>query len=731
PTQSGVQTQSKFNKEDIIFYDYFDAEDIKRQNDQRLVLISQDDFQISLTSHKDMVEKSLFSKLYILSNEDGMNFPLLNAEQREIVTIEDKNTLVQGVAGSGKTNICISKIIFAAIRGYKGKVLYTTYSRGLLLDTLNKIRVFRQNITSFISDYKEGLIVFVDKNYKKAVENKLGIFLTVDERDKIISQVESIVEFLDNKTDYFLLEDMYKIYIDKDIRIADENYFIKKYTTNIKNHQLKGKLEKIKYLSAEVIYKEIFGMILGSCEYENPIRTMSLEEYIDKRKDSFSKRECEIIFSIAQDYKKHLIENNLYDNNSISRTLIQNIDKMQRYSLAIIDEVQDMTQVSLCLMKKISLKLFCVGDALQMINPTYFSFAYLKRLLFEKDIVSVAELYHNYRNTGKIVDIIDKLGELNIKQFGTHSFVLKGKSMDAGLGAAAVYVKDKDFLQSVAKQKFDNFTVVTATQKQKEKLRSVLKKQEILTVSEIKGLERDTVILYNILSDNYDKWQRLKKTLINRKTSDENSVYRYYFNLFYVGVSRAKNYLYVAEERNIDLFDNFFISTFDILSTSQAIENLTQVVAKTEIDLDEIVQRIEEFLKHEQYDNARFACNKILDDVTRTYWLNKIDIYEKHIKHGDYREAGISFWQKGYTEDAKKQFEFSKDDILIELVDMCSTNERSKALDIDIIQYYPFVKDNQTAKRLIEESVQNDLRGLRENQKQIDNKFKQIKESIK
>ena len=61
PTQSGVQTQSKFNKEDIIFYDYFDAEDIKRQNDQRLVLISQDDFQISLTSHKDMVE-SLFSK---------------------------------------------------------------------------------------------------------------------------------------------------------------------------------------------------------------------------------------------------------------------------------------------------------------------------------------------------------------------------------------------------------------------------------------------------------------------------------------------------------------------------------------------------------------------------------------------------------------------------------------------------------------------------------------------
>ena len=68
-----------------------------------------------------------------------------------------------------------------------------------------------------------------------------------------------------------------------------------------------------------------------------------------------------------------------------------------------------MTQVSLCLMKKISLKLFCVGDALQMINPTYFSFAYLKRLLFEKDIVSVrAHQYHIQKDS----DIIDKLGDL-------------------------------------------------------------------------------------------------------------------------------------------------------------------------------------------------------------------------------------------------------------------------------------------------------------------------------
>ncbi|MFW5780479.1 MAG: UvrD-helicase domain-containing protein, partial [Bacillota bacterium] len=535
----GAQITSDLAKEDIIFYNYTDAQNLKRRNDQRLILIlnSQKSFEITLQSYKDMVNKNHFQKLYSLSREDGVNFPLLNYEQRKMVNTEDQNVLVQGVAGSGKTNICISKIIFAATRGYKGKVLYTTYSRGLLVDTHNKVLTFRQNLIDFTKDFEERRVIFNDKNHKKAIENKLGIYFTVDEKDKIISQIKRIINFINQNTEYLLIEDLFKQHIKKDIKIVDEKYFISKYVKNIKNHQLAGKLDKIKNLSLEVIYKEIYGMILGCYDPENPMEIMSLSDYIEYRKDSFSKKESEIIYSIALDYKKHLKERNLWDNNSMAKALISRAKDIKKYSLAIIDEVQDMTQVSLSLMKAISIKMFCVGDALQMINPTYFSFAYLKRLLYQKDIVTVAELSNNYRNTKKIVEIIDRLGELNIKQFGTHSFVIKGNSVDNDINTAAIYVKDNDFIDTVSKQNFDNFTVLVASQKQKEKLRTVLKKQEILTVSEIKGLERDTVILYNILSDNMDKWQRLKKTLINRKTADENSVYRYYFNLFYVGVS--------------------------------------------------------------------------------------------------------------------------------------------------------------------------------------------------
>ena len=259
---------------------------------------------------------------------------------------------------------------------------------------------------------------------------------------------------------------------------------------------------------------------------------LSLDKYILSRNGSFQKHECETIYQIALDYIKHLQANNLIDNNIASKELLNVVDDFE-YSLSIIDEVQDYTQVNLCLFKKLSLKVFCVGDALQMINPSYFDFGYLKNLLFDDGITDVKELKNNYRNTSKIVDIIDSLGEINRQEFGTHNFVINGQSVDSGLKTTAVFVKDCDFANKVASSKFDNFTFVVANAEQKQDLKKVIKNQEVLTVSEVKGLERSTVIVYNVLSENIEKWKQLEYRKINHKQADENSVYRYYYNLFW------------------------------------------------------------------------------------------------------------------------------------------------------------------------------------------------------
>jgi hypothetical protein len=711
---------------DIVFFAYNDAENLKRRNDQRLTQLCACK-QIVSDINEVRAEKEDFSKLYVLSNADQVNFPLLSDDQKRLVAIEDKNVLAQGVAGSGKTNICISKIVFSACRYYAGKVLYTTFSRGLLLDTQSKVEIFKNNLREFVKDYNSGNVIFVGKNHKKAIENRLGVHFSVNEDDKIISQIGDIIEFLDKKVDYMLLEDLYREYISSELNVVGENYFTKEYVTNIKNHQLAAKLQKIKHLSYEVIYKEIYGMILGCYDGEAPKEMLMLAEYTQRRKDGFSAAECQTIFSIAQDYVRHLKQRKLADNNFISRELIAKAEKINKYSLTVIDEVQDMTEVNLYLMKLLSLKLFCVGDALQMINPSYFSFSYLKRLLFEKDIVSVAELSHNYRNTKSIAELIDRLGEINVRQFGTHSFVLKGDSIDNSAQSAPIFVKDKDFITSVSKQNFDNFTVIVSGAKEKSALRKLLKAQEILTVSEIKGLERDTVVLYNVLSANAEKWHSLERALINRKSADENSVYRYYFNLFYVGISRAKRHLFVAEEKEISTFKQFFAENFKVLDTAQAVSALSDIVSRIEVEQEDVLERINEFVNLGQYDNARFAADKITDDRLRTYQLENIDIYEKYIAHGKYREAGIRYWEIGSIEQAKRYFELSEDTILIQLVDACSGGD-SKALDIDILHFLPEVAANSAATALILQTVSNDLHNLKEKQKQINKAFAKIKE---
>lgn len=710
--------------DDIIFFAYEDNATIKRKNDISLVeyLDSRDVIEFSfqpsegsISEYNEILDKD-FKKLYVLFNSDQVNFPLLNKAQQEIVTIENNNVLVQGVAGSGKTNICIDKIIYTACKGYSGKLLYTTFSRGLLIDTLQKVNVFKNNIKEFILAFGSNSVIFTDDDKKRAVENKLGLYFNV-EVDKIIEELNRIIYYLDNKVDFYLITDLYKT--DKDYTFANEAFFVKEFG-KLLNTKLSGKYAKVSHLSIEVVYKEIYGMIFGSAR-NSDYSVLSMQDYVEARKDSFSQSVCETIYSLALDYEKFCNAAGALDNNFISRKLIPNA-KVD-YSLTIIDEVQDFTEINLSLLKKLSRRMFCVGDALQMINPSFFSFAYLKRLLYEENSVSVSKLENNYRNTQQITEAINKLSELNIGKFGSHNFVLKGKSIEQTTKTTTVYFASTSFAPTLQKNKLDNFTIVVNSVKHKEELRKILKKQEILTVSEIKGLERDTVLLLDILSDNYDKWNALERTTINRKKADENSVYRYYFNLLYVGVSRAKYNLFVVESKTIPTFDSFFKEYFDCLTPENGMKRLEEIVSKVEIDNDELLTRVEEFLKFGQADNARFTANKLEDDALRRRTLTIIDVNERFIQKGRYREAGIALWEAGILDEAKRMFTISGDTALIKLIDECVGKGEGK-LDTDIVKFYPELMNNPVAKGIIIDTLKQDSKKLHDDFVNIKKKFR-------
>jgi len=725
----GYQLSSKnLQKKDIVFYKFL-FDDVLKQNDLRIAnfLSSNPNFQIELIETKDICHLDEFNKLYLVSASTSINFPLLSKQQQSIVETPDKNVLVQGVAGSGKTNICISKLIYTACKNYGGRVLYTTFSRGLIVSTKLKVEMFKQELSSFVKQYEENKVEFLDKDHKKALENKFGIYFFSDDDEKILDKIKKIINFLNDHIDYFLIEDLYKKYIDKNAQFADENYFLNTYLKNIKNHQLAKEIKKLSDYSGEILYKEIFGMIFGFAKNDDYKNVLSQEEYVSLRAECFGKQDCKLIYALAMDYEKHCKENSLTDNNFASRQLLSKLQMVEKYSVVIADEVQDFSQINLLLFKKIALKVFCVGDALQMINPSYFSFSHLKNLLYSKDETQIAELKNNYRNTKKLEEIIDALGKINVELFGTHSFVLSGQSVDSGIKTKAVFVPDTNFVNLVAKGSFDNFTFVVSNQKQKENLRNIIKNQEILTVSEIKGLERDTIVLYNILSDNSQKWQQLEKYNTNHKLADENSVYRYYFNLFYVGVSRAKQNLFVVEQKEPKIFENFFRSEFQTEYAQNAIKVLNGIISKVEFTLQEYLERVQEFVNLEQFENARFTANKISDDAIRTKELHKIDIYQNYIHKGQYREAGIKFWEFGMIDEAKQQFKLSGDETLIELIDACTQNS-TQNLNIDIVKYFVDVKDNNIARSFIADTVKRDVENLKKSFSETNKKFKSLKE---
>ena len=641
---------------------------------------------------------------FIVSGSDGaVNFPYLNDTQRRIVETEDANMLVQGVAGSGKTNVCVEKIVYCACRNYRGSLLYTTFSRGLLTETRNKVGIFLKNVEDFISAYGDGKVVFLDSDHKKAVENKLGISFPFEEDGEMISALKRVASFLKDKVEYRLIEDIYAEYFPKK-PVAGENVFLNEYLGSGRNYRLSGALEKIKNIAPEIIYKEIYGMIFGKYEMNSPKDMLGRSEYAEARRDSFTPRECDVIYSVATDYAEFMNKRGYTDNNLMSREILSKVAS-PKYSVGIIDEAQDFTQVNLCLIKMLSRKLFCVGDALQMINPSYFNFGYIKRLMYG-DVTGVDELRHNYRSSETIERIAEKLGEMNTQRFGTHSFVLKGESVPSPLPSAAVLVKDKSFVYSLGEKRFENATVIVASQKKKEKLKKTLGKIEILTVAEAKGLERNTVILTDVLSDNADKWRYLRDMTLNRKTADENSVFRYYFNLFYVGISRAKQYLFVAEHDYPEEFKKLFDECFELKDKAGALGFLNEVAGGIVIDDEEFMERIEKFCSLEQYENARNTADRLSSEELRNKQLAYISVHEKYLRYGNVRDAGVEYWRRGMDEEAREMFTRSGDEKLFPLMDACKAG--GGALDPEIVRFYGLVEDNDAAKKIILDTLNRD-----------------------
>lgn len=366
-------------------------------------------------------------------------------------------------------------------------------------------------------------------------------------------------------------------------------------------------------LSIEEIYSEINGLIKGLMIKENADnwnRNLSrniipLSDYLNlstkySTLDSVTRKS---IYEVTENYNSWLKNNSLYDLNDLSIALIE---KNLPFDYIIIDEVQDLTEVqifALTSLVKNKENLFLAGDIHQMINATYFNFERMKNLFYTKynQRVNLKILSKNYRSCKKIVDLANYFAELRSSYIGNlgsddYKEVAIQKEGEVNLTSINLSLLEK------AQESANSAIVVPNDFVKSELLDKLQNKHRVFTISEIKGLEYSNIICYNLSSNYEEQWNKIFK-----KETKHDQRYRKYFNIFYVGITRAQENLIIMES-NIDNnkvlkeLENFLIPN-DNITINKKSENL-------ELEKEDWLKEGIKLYKLEQLEEAQYAFEK-------------------------------------------------------------------------------------------------------------------------
>ena len=249
--------------------------------------------------------------------------------------------------------------------------------------------------------------------------------------------------------------------------------------------------------------------------------------------------------------------------------------------------------------------------------------------------------------------------EINKNIFGNHGFKIP-LSNDDNHGSSIYYAQHSSFLRKLNELRADNYTIVVATKEELDYLEPISDK-EILTISDIKGLEREIIIMYNVLTNHYSKLP----DIVNTKNADSNSLKRYYFNLFYVGITRAQNHIVVIEEKDIPDFKEFFERNFEKLDENVDVSELPFEL--TVLGDDEYISRITEALHIRKFDIVTKYIDKINDVELRKIQETRYNIF-KNLIEANYINSIDSCLNNNLIDDAifiaRKMNNFDLEEVL-------------------------------------------------------------------
>ena len=448
---------------------------------------------------------------------------VVNTIQKEqnlvIRNLEDKNLIVQGIAGSGKTSVALHRIAFLLYRIdnlsskdiliFSPNEVFSSYISNVLPELgeeNTKETTFSDYLSYFIKEYKsvEPFTNFIARFYEGSNKRKNLI---------IYKQSREIVIDLDNYiNDYILDAKVIKdLELDKVNTVSKEeiNYLLhdkySRFPFFERIREIAKKLSLNYYGSEGKKRATIEKIIIDNANFKKNYKSL----YVNFYKSKYSK------YQLLEEEEKEILKNKelSYEDALLFAYLkgtLEGFPYEGDIKQVVVDEAQDYNYLQYQMMKKIFKKasFTILGDINQNMNP-YINYKSLEELKGIFDSSIYLELLKTYRSSKEIIEYTNKILGLS------HVCAIRKDN-----NIPVIKHQKDDLLDLIPKlrSKYKSLAIITKDMLMAEKIYKKLESiydLSLLTIDSknfrkdfviapsylAKGLEFDSVIVYNSLDN--------------------------------------------------------------------------------------------------------------------------------------------------------------------------------------------------------------------------------------
>ena len=488
------------------------------------------------------ISDSLLQEVLAEESSDKMKniVNTIQEEQNKVIrNTEDKNLIVEGIAGSGKTSVALHRIAFLLYR------IPNLTSNNVVVFTPNKVfseyisnvlpelgeentydMTFYDLLCQNINEYKdiENFTDFISRYYKDNISD--FNLIKYKQSDEIINDIDDYINNLLTKVKF-----TNKLEYDDFIEV-DTDELNSMLTYKYKNFPL---FERIKEMSKRIASNNYKGSIKNASSIEK-----KLKELLNIKLD------LKVIFNdfYNSDYFKYKHKEKVndkylyYEDACIFlyiKSLLVGFNTNHVIKQIVIDEAQDYNKLQYLIIKKTfkTSNYTILGDTNQTINP-YYKYNSLEELTSIFDSSKYITLTKTYRSTGKIIDYTNKILGL--------SHVTSIRNDKASDIIFRNNVTKNDFLTDInnLKNTSKSIAIITKNDKEAEDVYNLLKDNtDIVLIDGFSHIKRDLVVVPSYIAKGLEFDSVIIYTDIDNKYQEKDKY------LYYVACTRAQHNLII------------------------------------------------------------------------------------------------------------------------------------------------------------------------------------------